>query len=239
MTTGDGSGCSSWVCPSQPHRSSGTHATKFRRSVRPAGRTERRSRVSCRRSDGRWVEGARRCEVLPRLGGRGAQLRRSRPVSRRRHYLAEGTGLATRYVAIANAGGERRGERSDIAVRRADALDGPAYERWVAGYDVETGTRPRAGCAPTGTGCGSSRSSSTGRKRGRSQPRCTQESRLPTTPPRNGLLRKSSGGWLSTRRRGSGPGAGRCRCRSTSSRPRSCGTTRHGPETRTGTSTCR
>ena len=49
------------------------------------------------------------------------------------YYLAEGTGLATRYVAAAGDG--------DVppTVTDAGTLDGPAYERWVAGYDVETG----------------------------------------------------------------------------------------------------
>jgi exodeoxyribonuclease V alpha subunit len=43
------------------------------------------------------------------------------------YYLAEGTGLATRYVA------------SPSGARRAGTMNGPTYERWVAGYDVETG----------------------------------------------------------------------------------------------------
>lgn len=43
------------------------------------------------------------------------------------YYLAEGTGLATRYVASPNG------------VLEAGSMDGPAYERWVAGYDVESG----------------------------------------------------------------------------------------------------
>ncbi|MEO7069104.1 MAG: MobF family relaxase [Nostocoides sp.] len=49
------------------------------------------------------------------------------------YYLAEGSGLATRYVATACDG--------DVppAVTYGGTLDGPAYERWVAGYDVETG----------------------------------------------------------------------------------------------------
>ena len=48
------------------------------------------------------------------------------------YYLAEGTGLATRYVA--SAGGD-----GPPTVTDGGTLDGPAYERWVAGYDVETG----------------------------------------------------------------------------------------------------
>lgn len=43
------------------------------------------------------------------------------------YYLAEGTGLADRYVATPDT------------VRLSGPLDGLAYERWVAGYDVETG----------------------------------------------------------------------------------------------------
>ena len=42
------------------------------------------------------------------------------------YYLAEGTGLAARYVA------------SPTGVREVESMDGPTYERWVAGYDVET-----------------------------------------------------------------------------------------------------
>ena len=49
------------------------------------------------------------------------------------YYLAEGTGLATRYVA------ERSAEHGDAAVAVVGSMDGPAYERWVAGFDVETG----------------------------------------------------------------------------------------------------
>ncbi|MGB3761999.1 MAG: relaxase domain-containing protein, partial [Ornithinimicrobium sp.] len=43
------------------------------------------------------------------------------------YYLAEGTGLATHYVALA-------GEDA-ASVRRVGQLDGPAYEQWVAGLD--------------------------------------------------------------------------------------------------------
>ncbi len=46
------------------------------------------------------------------------------------YYLAEGTGLASRFVAEPGA--------SPVA-REVGSLDGPAYERWVAGYDVESG----------------------------------------------------------------------------------------------------
>jgi len=43
------------------------------------------------------------------------------------YYLAEGSGLAEHYLA------------GPGAVRRVGDLDGPSYERWVAGYDVLTG----------------------------------------------------------------------------------------------------
>ena len=56
------------------------------------------------------------------------------------YYLAEGTGLAERYVATPSTEGERVGVlREDRAVRAGGTLDGPAYERWVAGFDVATG----------------------------------------------------------------------------------------------------
>ena len=43
------------------------------------------------------------------------------------YYLAEGSGLAEHYIA------------GPGAVQRVGDLDGPTYERWVAGYDVLTG----------------------------------------------------------------------------------------------------
>ncbi|GEP35182.1 hypothetical protein NSZ01_29500 [Nocardioides szechwanensis] len=43
------------------------------------------------------------------------------------YYLAEGSGLAEHYIA------------GPGAVQRVGDLDGPAYERWVGGYDVLTG----------------------------------------------------------------------------------------------------
>jgi conjugative relaxase-like TrwC/TraI family protein len=51
------------------------------------------------------------------------------------YYLAEGTGVAERYVATSlSAGG-----RGVPAVQHGGTLHGDAYERWVAGYEVETG----------------------------------------------------------------------------------------------------
>ena len=59
------------------------------------------------------------------------------------YYLAEGTGLATRYVATPTTEGGPQGERPQAGgVRIRGTLDGPAYEQWVAGYDVDTG-RPK------------------------------------------------------------------------------------------------
>ena len=52
------------------------------------------------------------------------------------YYLAEGTGLATRYVATTPP---VLGERGVSAVQDGGTLDGDTYERWVAGYDVATG----------------------------------------------------------------------------------------------------
>ncbi len=68
------------------------------------------------------------------------------------YYLAEGAGVAARYVATPST-----------LVAEA-AMDGDTYERWVAGYDVETGAakgrlvihlgdRPRTRPARTHLGC--------------------------------------------------------------------------------------
>ena len=55
------------------------------------------------------------------------------------YYLAEGTGLAERYIATATPEGVRPGVRDrEGGIRAGGTMDGPAYERWVAGYDVET-----------------------------------------------------------------------------------------------------
>ena len=43
------------------------------------------------------------------------------------YYLAEGSGLAARYVATRDG------------VREEAPMDGATYENWVAGYDVDTG----------------------------------------------------------------------------------------------------
>ena len=53
------------------------------------------------------------------------------------YYLAEGTGLATSYVATAGRG-DVPGNVPPV-VAEVGTVDGPAYEAWVAGYDVDTG----------------------------------------------------------------------------------------------------
>ncbi len=52
------------------------------------------------------------------------------------YYLAEGTGVAELYVATTPPVEGRRGVS---AVQHGGTLDGDAYERWVAGYEVVTG----------------------------------------------------------------------------------------------------
>jgi exodeoxyribonuclease V alpha subunit len=59
------------------------------------------------------------------------------------YYLAEGTGVATSYVAGPNV----EGGPSGIAVTAGGTLDGDAYERCR-----------KVGCAPMSVACGSSRS---------------------------------------------------------------------------------
>ena len=71
------------------------------------------------------------------------------------YYLAEGTGVAERYVATdpttstepASAGlghGEERTRvRGSAAVSRAGAMDGDSYEQWVAGYDTTGAAKGR------------------------------------------------------------------------------------------------
>ncbi|NYI75876.1 hypothetical protein [Nocardioides panzhihuensis] len=65
------------------------------------------------------------------------------------YYLAEGSGVASRYVADIDGYGEP-------VVRAAASMDGETYESWVAGYDVETG-RPKGGCGRMSRRCGSSK----------------------------------------------------------------------------------
>ena len=70
------------------------------------------------------------------------------------YYLAEGTGVAERYVATSP---RDAGDRGVSAVQDGGTLDGDAYERWVAGYDVMTGM-PKGRLRHDPVRCGSSRS---------------------------------------------------------------------------------
>src|ERR1017187_1452725 len=139
------------------------------------------------------------------------------------YYLAEGTGVAQRYLASPDAG-----------VRRERALNGDAYEAWVGG-DNPTPARPREGCGPTTRRSGSSRSWSTVRRPGHWRPHCTQTSPRPTTARRTGRPSRSSGGWPSTRPHGSVHVGARSSYRSRSSKRSRCGTTPPVLVTHTGT----
>ena len=65
------------------------------------------------------------------------------------YYLAEGTGIASHYVAgcaetqTVEGRGERNRVRGPVLVRDAGTLDGDAYERWVAGYDTTGAAKGR------------------------------------------------------------------------------------------------
>ena len=69
------------------------------------------------------------------------------------YYLAEGTGIATRYITGIEVstddrdrgehGQERGRERGPVVVRAGGTLDGDGYERWVAGYDETGGAKGR------------------------------------------------------------------------------------------------
>ena len=56
------------------------------------------------------------------------------------YYLAEGTGVATRYVTHSAPGA---GGYGIAAVQDGGTLDGVAYEQWVAGYDTEGNAKGR------------------------------------------------------------------------------------------------
>jgi hypothetical protein len=82
------------------------------------------------------------------------------------YYLADGDGIAMRFVAEANGG---NGER-EVRIEKKQDMDGETYERWVAGMVVETGL-PKGRLRKDANGFGSSRSPSTGPRPGRSRPR--------------------------------------------------------------------
>lgn len=82
------------------------------------------------------------------------------------YYLAEGDGIAMRFVAEATLDGE-------VALEKKQDMDGETYECWVAGMVSRPGSR-RAGCAKTRTGSASSRSPSTDPRLGPWPPLSTQ-----------------------------------------------------------------
>ena len=116
------------------------------------------------------------------------------------YYLAEGAGVASRYVAEASIeapvealvpvageegirqehGREHGQEHGLVTVRQAGMLDGDAYERWVGGCDATLVPR-RAGCGPMSMRCGSSRSWSTDLRPGHWQQHCIRPLRRRTT----------------------------------------------------------
>lgn len=124
-------------------------------------------------------------------------------------YLAEGTGIAARVVATSTVAD---GGRGIPLVLDGGAMDGDTYERWVAGYDVET-------CAAKGRlrtddhGLRFVEVVVNGPKSGRWPRPCTRKLRLPMTRPRTGRRGRSSVGWPSIRPPGSGRVAARCKCR--------------------------
>jgi hypothetical protein len=75
------------------------------------------------------------------------------------YYLAEGTDLAARFVATPDG------------VFEAEPRDGATYERWVAGYDVDTG-KPYGRFREDENAVRFVEVRSTGRRPGRSRPRC-------------------------------------------------------------------
>jgi len=79
------------------------------------------------------------------------------------YYLAEGLGIAMRFVAETTGDG-------DVDVEKRQDMDGETYEGWVAGMVVETG-QPKAVSGRTQMLCGSPRSRSTAPRPGRSRPR--------------------------------------------------------------------
>ena len=134
------------------------------------------------------------------------------------YYLAEGTGLATRYVATAGDG------ELSPTVTGGGTLDGPAYERWVAGYDVETGAA-KGRLRTDERGLRFVEVVVNGPKTWSLAASLHPTSPTRTTRRRSRRRGRSSGGSPATPPPGSGRAAGRCRSPSTGSRRPSCGTT--------------
>jgi TrwC relaxase len=143
------------------------------------------------------------------------------------YYLAEGTGVAQRYLAAPEAG-----------VRDGGTLTGDAYEAWVGGYDPATGApkgRVRTDAAavrfvevvvngPKTWSLAAALDPGIAEAYDAAQGRASQQ---------------IMGGWPSTRRRGWGRGADRFRCPSSVSKQPPSGTTPPEPATHTVICTCR
>jgi hypothetical protein len=103
------------------------------------------------------------------------------------YYLAEGSGVAERYLASGVDG-----------VRRAEPLTGDAYEAWEPASKRSQAYR-KADYAPTTEPFGLSKSSSTDRRRDHSLPNCIPLFPSHTTRRRTVRRAKSLAGWHSTR----------------------------------------
>ena len=99
------------------------------------------------------------------------------------------------------------GTAQEGVVRAAGMLDGPAYERWVAGYDVETG-QAKGRLRQDAQGLRFVEVVVNGPKTWSLAAACTRRSLPPTTRPRTGPPVRSSAGSPPTPPPGSGP-AGR------------------------------
>ena len=123
------------------------------------------------------------------------------------YYLAEGTGLAERFVATPDGGVERVG-----------ALDGDGYETWVAGRDPLSGDA-QAGCGTDAKAVRFVEVVVNGPKTWSLAAALHPDDRRGVRRgegPRGGS--RSSAGSRSTRRRGSARVGVRCRCRSSESK---------------------
>lgn len=127
------------------------------------------------------------------------------------YYLVEGSGVATRFVADVS---------DSVSLKHVGELDGQTYERWVAGYDTDTGA-PRGRLRDDPNALRFVEVTVNGPKTWSLAPqRCIRRFRPPWTPHKTGRPDRSSAGSPSTRLRGSGRGAGKCKSRSSRSRRR-------------------
>ena len=142
------------------------------------------------------------------------------------YYLAEGTGLAERFVATLDG------------VEAVGPLDGDGYEAWVAGLDPLS-REPRGRVRQDASAVRFVEVVVNGPKTGRWQPHSIRGSPRRMTQPKAEPPSRSSGGWPSTPRRESVPGADRFRCPSSGSKQLPSGTTPPEPATRIDTFTFR